>query len=605
LQQQVMPDIKRISLQLAERASIRGLLNSFFREIGVSELRLEGDLTGHSQSEEAGEAFVVRLPHSKMRLTGRLAYFSEIGMHQYAGPYYTSVQDEDYVRIDERSLIDLILEEISLYDEGDSRQRRLSELRAQVDNSLQNMRLFLSRSLARRVGQVSTGMDYVESEQSLLYGHPFHPTPKSAEGFKEHELPLYAPEHGASFQLHYYAIHPDYVKEEMLAGYAYAVPSSVSLPAESQLGEVFAHYRLLPLHPWQAQYVRSNPVVNRLLASQMLIDLGSLGPRVYPTSSVRTVWSPDEGMFYKLPLHVRITNFIRENTEEQLHRTMDAARILVRLGKLDESGAFQVMPEVGYRTVGRKEISSVPYCDGEDWTSIAASFAVVFRKAWQLDARESSQCFVVASLLECLPGETDAKLLQVIRQTCPVGIPDANSWLNAYLRISMLPLLNCLADNGISLEAHVQNSLVVIEHGWPVRMYARDLEGISVDAGIARREVWVGEIIGEDSPVLYTEAEAWFRLKYYFFVNHLGALIHTLASCSEVGEKELWSTVRRMLKEEAVVSAGDRFRACVHDLLHNERLPAKANLISRFQERGESPLYVDIPNPIYHCKEEL
>jgi L-2,3-diaminopropanoate---citrate ligase len=28
-------------------------------------------------------------------------------------------------------------------------------------------------------------------------------------------------------------------------------------------------------------------------------------------------------------------------------------------------------------------------------------------------------------------------------------------------------------------------------------------------------------------------------------------------------------------------------------------LPAKANLISRFTGRGERPLYVDIPNPMY------
>ena len=39
--------------------------------------------------------------------------------------------------------------------------------------------------------------------------------------------------------------------------------------------------------------------------------------------------------------------------------------------------------------------------------------------------------------------------------------------------------------------------------------------------------------------------------------------------------------------------------ATAADLLERPVLPAKANLVSRFAERGEDPLYVDVPNLLF------
>src|SRR5690606_41563967 len=50
-----------------------------------------------------------------------------------------------------------------------------------------------------------------------------------------------------------------------------------------------------------------------LIGRSEILNLGLAGPVVYPTSSVRKVWSPDTGDGYKLPLHVRITNLVRED----------------------------------------------------------------------------------------------------------------------------------------------------------------------------------------------------------------------------------------------------------------------------------------------------
>lgn len=597
----LLPAVDSISLRLAERASIRGLLNSFFREIGAFDIRCGEADSGLFPPDEQGEPFTAMLPNSKKRIAGRLAYFSETGQHQYGGSFYMADNGGVLSPVEPERLIGAILEEVSLYDEDMKRSERLSELRGQIENSMRKMRFYIAGALERGESGNPDLLDYVGSEQTLLAGHPFHPTPKSSEGFSDDELPVYAPEFRAAFTLHYFAASAELVEEERLDGYEEAVSPAVLVQAEGLLGERFPLYRFIPLHPWQAQYVKRDERVRQMLREKTLIDLGPLGSTVYPTSSVRTVWDPERGYFFKLPLHVRITNFIRENTVEQVRRTMDAAKILNSLCVFSSRGSFQILPETGYRTVRCKSSAGSPDI-GE---RLAASFAVVFRKADQLAGHESLNSFVVASLLESFPGEREPKLIQAIRQSHEGSMSDPKEWLAAYLRISMLPLLKLFADTGVSLEAHVQNSLVAIENGMPSRFYVRDLEGISVDRGRAEHAGWVQTLVSADSPVLYSGEEAWFRLKYYFFVNHLGALVHTLAWHHRMGEEQLWTVVRRLLEDHRNETNCSRLHDCIGDLLANEKLPAKANLISRFQERGESPLYVDIPNPIFHCKEEL
>lgn len=47
---------------------------------------------------------------------------------------------------------------------------------------------------------------FLTAEQSLLLGHPLHPSPKSREGLSEAESRLYSPELHGSFPLHWMAV---------------------------------------------------------------------------------------------------------------------------------------------------------------------------------------------------------------------------------------------------------------------------------------------------------------------------------------------------------------------------------------------------------------
>lgn len=48
--------------------------------------------------------------------------------------------------------------------------------------------------------------EFLAAEQSLLLGHPLHPTPKSRDGLGPAQSAAYSPELHGSFQLHWYAV---------------------------------------------------------------------------------------------------------------------------------------------------------------------------------------------------------------------------------------------------------------------------------------------------------------------------------------------------------------------------------------------------------------
>jgi len=582
------------SMTIAERETITRLVNAYLRETGNHDPRDASRLTSSHQLNET--PIRILLPHTKKTILGTVVHWSAGGHHSYGDRFFleTGLGAEPLAF---EQLTELLLHEVAAVEtEEAAREHKRDDLAQMIQNSLKNMNTYIER--ARSQGySLSVPVDYRTSEQSLYFGHPFHPTPKSSEGFSPEDLQRYAPEMGASFPLHYFAISSELIKEDWVhkpdtGEHDAFLPAGITDEAREKLNGNQGSYTIHPCHPWQAKYLLSQPLVKKWAEEQKLIDLGLLGSDVYPTSSVRTVWSPENRCYYKMSLHVRITNFIRENTLEQLQRTLDAARVVNCVKDRYTSDTFSILLENGYRTV------SIPSSPDEVNEQMMASFSVILREAPpECDGSENVPG-VIASLLEVPPAESEPTLFRAIRNGNHGELPDLCQWLEQYLAISLVPILRIFAETGISLEAHVQNSMLRLENGFPSRFYVRDLEGISVDRDQARLQNWIGSVVSSSSPVLYTGEQAWFRLQYYFFVNHLGHLVQTLARYSQQDESPFWQVVRQTLLRMKTADAPERLTSLVDDLMQKKTLPAKANLLSRFQKRGENPLYVEIPNPI-------
>jgi siderophore synthetase component len=566
--------------ELAEHAAVERLVNCFLRESGVDPVLV-------------GSTVTIPFARTGRAVVGSLAYRSPLGHHRFR-PGFTLRTGEAVGRAD---LVRLVAAELGAQDPGAQDSDASKAFEAFVADSAAKSRASLERlPVTGTVDPWHAPNPFLAAEQSLRIGHPFHPAPKASLGFTPDDLERYAPELGASFPLHWFAVDPERMAEDRLETVrSLDPPPALSDAAATQLGGGRATWPLLPCHPWQAAHLTRLPVVQDLIAAGALVALGPLGSDVFPTASVRTVWDPASGRQLKLPLSVRITNFLRENSREQVRRSLDASRALAALGDLDVAvdgppGAFGVLHELGFR-----RLVAPAGCSERDAEALGAASAVLYREGPAIAGAASPM--VVAALLEPDPVDGVPPLVRAVQQTGRDAAA-SRTWLGRYLELSLRPLTRLLVRHGIGLEAHTQNSLVVLDDGWPARFVVRDLEGTSLNRDNPRVLGRFGAVISADSPSLYGEPEVWQRFSYYVLVNHLGQVVATLAEHLGPSEAELWDLAAARLADEAVRHGSDPAAAPLRHLLDAAELPAKANLVSVLEGHGERPTWIGIPNPL-------
>jgi siderophore synthetase component len=570
------------SLDLAVHATLQRVLNAFIRE---QEIALHIADTSDLPAPEVGmQRFALPLPRHGGYLYGDLIYRSPSGYHHYGQRFWHRPLADAVPHALEnwQALVELLLNELA----GEPGQKR--ELALRIGNSIEKTAHSVQWHQSRPYREYSADEHWAQmrdAEQALIFGHPFHPSPKSAEGWLSQHSQQYAPELGASFRLHYFALACHLVHDEKVAGLWLddIIPHTIHMEVAAEQHQ----YCLFPCHPWQATFLLEQAAIQTLCARNELVYCGPLQQEVYPTSSVRTVCDPTHHTIYKLPLHVRITNFVRTNPLEQLERSLAASKLLRAVQRTWPYADFHVILERGYRR------PHLPWMATEEQALLIENLAVLFRQ--QLGglvngATTGGALLVLASLLEPGVNGQEPVLLRAIRSLGKGQVTAGllESWLRRYLDISLLPLLRLFSDYAISLEAHVQNTLVQLDGGWPGRMYVRDMEGVSV----SRERLQCRDLLRPDSPVLLDDQEAWQRLQYYFFTNHLSHLLHTLAYYGQHDERALWSVVRQHLEREMKLHESPY----VEDLLTKPTLPAKAHLVSCLWKRSEHPMYVGVPN---------
>lgn len=272
-----------------------------------------------------GDTLRIPLPASGTALLVPVTHWSATGWHRFGTPALENAP-AGAPGVDAVTVAALLSRE--------NERNSAVDLVARVADSVRHTAAFIAAR--RRTPTVSTEADlFLTAEQSLVLGHPLHPTPKSREGLSEAETLLYSPELRGSFPLHWMA-----VDRSVLATESTWTKAGRPVPAEALLAPHTEGLSLpegsaaLPLHPWQAAEVLRRPDVVALCEKGLLHDLGPHGERWHPTSSVRTVHRTGSDLMLKLSLGVRITNSRRENLRKELHRGAEVHRLL-RTGLAD------------------------------------------------------------------------------------------------------------------------------------------------------------------------------------------------------------------------------------------------------------------------------
>lgn len=548
---------------LADTAGTQALLRCWVREAALA--------------RPADATLRLDLTVSGVRVAAAVEYWSPTGWHRF-GP----ARFADGARIDAVTLAALLSAEAHPSGSGGV------DLAGRVADSVRRV----ARSLAERADEgTCPGLSFLGVEQALLLGHPLHPTPKSREGMTDAEDAAYCPERRGSFALHWFAADPTVVAADSdLGRSAGAVSAGLAGPRLARRpGTV-----VLPAHPWQAREVITRPRVARLLERGLLHDLGRAGPKWSATSSVRTVYRAGAPVMLKLSLGVEITNSKRENLRLELARGVAVQRLL-RAGLADAIRAahprFGIIrdpawlaldpggeePETGLEVAIRDN----PFPGDERVGCLAG---LVAERPDRPDGRS-----LLATVIHNLAARTGRALPDV-----------AGQWLSRYLQVVVAPVLWLYGTYGLGLEAHQQNTLVLLdEHGWPDGGRYRDNQGYyfsdTRSDALSRWLPGAGRDLGTWCPDRVIDE----RLGYYVGINNVFGLIGAMGSQGLAGERALLRRTRAMLAAHADALPLAR------TLLGSPTLRCKANLLTRVAGMDEltGPLaaqsvYVNVPNPL-------
>lgn len=420
---------------------------------------------------------------------------------------------------------------------------------------------------------------FLAAEQALLLGHPLHPAPKSRTGLGPEEAQRYSPELRGSFALHWFAVDISAASgeggaAERLAPYAPPVPAG-TIP--------------IPAHPWQAREIRSRPGIRQLLDAGLLHDLGAAGEPWSPTASIRTVYRADADIMLKFSLGLPITNSVRENQRTELRRGAEIDRLL-DAGLADEIACHHP----GFGIVRDPAWLAVDVDDVED-----GGLELVVRDN-PVEMGERALC--VAGLLAERPERENSPLATALTSLAAVsgaGIGEiAEQWCDRYFDAVIAPVLWLYREYGLGLEAHQQNTLVVLdEQGWPRGGWYRDNQGYYLSQ--QRKSVLDRFLpgVGAEGDNVVDEAVIDERLGYYIGINNLLGLVGAMGSQGFADEWRLLARIAGRLREFADLPLARALAGAV-------MLRCKANLLTRADGRDElvGPLetqsvYCDIPNP--------
>ncbi|MFE2108514.1 IucA/IucC family protein [Kitasatospora sp. NPDC059463] len=543
-------------LPTAEHAVAHTLVNCLLREVSAPE---------HQTAVTDGR-LLLRLPRRGVLLRIALRRTSLLGAHRFTGP----VEEE---HPDGWRALDW--DELARHVQGEL-ELRTGTVNEEFLGQLASSHAAVATALA---GRPAPGPDrYLESEQALLFGHRFHPAPKSRAA--EHgDWRDYAPEARAAFPLRHLA-----VRRELIAEFSVDPAATALLDG---LGGVPDGYRLLPAHPWQYRLVGDHPLLRGALERGDVLDLGPAGAPFAATASVRTLYGA--GAFLKFSLNVRITNCLRKNAAYELTGAVALTRLLAPV-LADLAGRFPdaaVLREPAYRTL------AVPGPDGRPDLALFEGFGLIVREGLDGALRPGVTPLLAAAVADEYP-TSSAHISRLLPGTADPA--RALDWWTAYLRLLLPPVLAAYFDHGVVLEPHLQNVLIGVDAaGRPVQVLFRDLEGTKLvpDRHAALLAALPPEVAG---PMAYDAERGWDRVVYCLLVNHVAELLAALADLHPSAEGALWEAVRRVLAEcAAAQGCPPRLRA----LLAGVPLPGKANLLTRWGRKADrSADYVRLASPL-------
>jgi len=365
-------------------------------------------------------------------------------------------------------------------------------------------------------------------EQSVVDGHPLHPGCRTRLGMSTLDVLRYGPEHRPVVPLALVAVPED--------RFLHTGQWPDRLRADGRI--------LLPVHPWQAEYVLPAYPDLRPTGASLTAE---------PLMSLRSLATVDGAWQLKTAVDVQMTSAVRIVSPAAVRNGPVLSAFLADLAV--RVGGLALVPETAAGAV---------LVDGEP----SRSLAVVIR-------RPPDQLAVPAAALAAPSPATGRTLAADLAGAAP------HEFLAQLVRV-LVPPLQALLDLGVALEAHGQNTLVVFHSGRPESLLYRDLGGIRVSParlrshGIDPPPVY-GDLVDDDPAVLRCKVLAG------ALSTVVAQVVTALAAAYGEEPDALWRTVAPALRRLS---------------LGTGPWPIKATTAMRLAIDPLDDLWTDLPNPL-------
>lgn len=568
-----------MKLSIAEEISLKSFINAYFRENQFAEYRCE----------DAVQFVYYTLMPLNIPIRIKLIYFSLSGRHQYAWPAEL-MQHDSPIELHPWALLGLLMQDLAHRHPQSKTGHR--EFIQRIFNSCENLEIIFQHLSKDQIEALfKEQVDFVQSENGLLTGHQLHPMPKSREGFNKAEFKCYSPELQNHFSLRYFLADPEIVFAQ----------SALEDDTDRLIRKNFlGHYplaedkRILPTHPWQAQYLKEMPIIKKWIDQGKLIDMGPMGKRFTATSSVRTLYSENCAFMTKFSLNITITNSMRMQYTKELIRGIAAHRFWHSIIGL---------------TIQKRYPRFVPITDPaficlhDNKNAIPETALLLRQNHFTVNNNTTS----VATLCQDNPLANNNRLntlIELVANKRNISLScAADYWFIEFIKVAVEPILWMFTQYGIAVEAHQQNLLLKLNQGLPVASYYRDNQGyyvVDTALPILNKQI--------DSSILLPFCEGSlefirYHLIYYLICNSTFGVINALGLTGFISEQRLFSLLRLAIQEYQ--NNWTEKYPILSELLEKQTLPFKGNLLTRFYELDElvAPLeqqsiYIEINNHI-------
>jgi siderophore synthetase component len=311
-------------------------------------------------------------------------------------------------------------------------------------------------------------------EQWASFGHPSHPNFRAKMGFSRREVLQCSPEFQAKVRLHWCALRR-----------SCATTTTVELPYEIQIEKQFPHeyqawrnslafkhhnpdeFYPMPVHPWQWQNRLQTSLSN--LVDKKDIILLPHHQVTRPSLSFRTMIPYGEKACHlKLATAIHTTSATRTVSPGAIHNGPALSAWINRL--LTRHNHYQ------HRLYLAKEMSGIHLNDTTCSPTEQKQLALILRENPIVSLQEGQSLIPLAALFAPSPISKKPLLFDLINSSDL----SPEEYFERYCDCVIYGQLHLMLRYGVALEAHQQNTLVVVKENQPQALVIRDLGGISI-----------------------------------------------------------------------------------------------------------------------------